>query len=90
MQAQQWLSAQQAAVQSIHATQVEQHAAMQSIHAASQAASAGQQAAMQSIQATHAEQHAAMRALLELIVSKLPPNPHENVVATIDLYSRRN
>ena len=57
MQAQQWLSAQQAAVQSIHATQVEQ------------------QAAMQSIQATHAEQHAAMRALLELIVSKLPPNP---------------
>ena len=80
MQARQWLSAQQAAMQSIQSTQIEQQAAMHSI----QATQIEQQAAMQSIQATSAEQQAAiqvtsaeqqatMRALLELIVSKLPP-----------------
>ena len=55
-----------AAMQSIQATQLEQQAAIQ-------ATSAEMQAAMQSIQVTSAEQQATMRALLELIVSKLPP-----------------
>jgi len=45
MHAQQWLSAQQAAMQSIQATSAEMQAAMQSI----QATSAGQQANMRAL-----------------------------------------